>query len=114
MIILSIVLGVAMIALILWDAIETIILPRRVSSFFGFTPLFYRLTWPAWSAIARRFRSTSRQNNLLWPFGPLSVLLLLGVWAVGLIIGFGLLRGDAESNQASFWHYLYVSATTFF
>lgn len=113
--IISVVVGVVLIVIVLWDALETIILPRRVTSLFGLTQVFYRSTWQPWSAIGRRIKSTRRRDNYLWLFGPLSVLLLLGVWAVGLVVGFGLLRNAAESNQpGSLWHYFYMSATTFF
>lgn len=105
--------GVGLIVIVLFDALETIVLPRRVTYLFGLTPFFYRTTWRPWSAIGRRIRSTQRRENYLWLFGPLSVLLLLGVWAAGLVIGFGLLRGVAEGNPSS-WHYMYMSATTFF
>ena len=38
-------LGGGVIALVLWDAFETIILPRRVTRRFRLTRAFYRYTW---------------------------------------------------------------------
>ena len=63
--------GIVLIAIVLSDALETIILPRRVASLFGLTPLFYRATWRPWSDIGRRIQSASRRDNFLWLFGPL-------------------------------------------
>jgi len=105
-------LGVALVALVLWDALETIVLPRRVINRHRLTSLFYRLTWAPWSAIGRRLALKRAQENFLWLYGPLSVLMLLGVWAVGLLIGFALIRN--ASTGGSLWHSVYLSAITFF
>src|SRR5437868_4551268 len=107
--------GIALILIVLLDAFETIVLPRRVMNQVRLTRLFYRLTWAPWSAIGRRIRSDRKRENFLWLFGPLSLLMLLGVWAVALVIGFALLRDAVQAGQAgSLWHYVYISATTFF
>ncbi len=105
--------GVVVIALVLWDALETILLPRRVITQRRLTSMFYHLAWTPWRVMGSRLHSRRQQENFLWLFGPLSVLMLLGVWAVGLLIGFALLR-SAASGGGSLWHYLYVSAITFF
>lgn len=47
MTILAAILGVALICIILWDAFETIVLPRRVTRKIRLTRLFYRNTWLA-------------------------------------------------------------------
>src|SRR2546428_12838785 len=46
------VVGIALLAIVLWDAFETIILPRRISGRFRLAKLFYRATWPPWRAVA--------------------------------------------------------------
>jgi ion channel len=106
------VVGVVLVVFVLWDALETIVLPRRVITRRRLTSWFYRLTWTPWSAIGRRIASKRRREGFLWLFGPLSVLMLLGVWALGLLIGFALLRNAVDGQ--SIGHSLYVSATTFF
>jgi hypothetical protein len=93
-------LGLTLIALVLWDALETIVLTRRVINRRSLTSLFYRLTWTPWSGIGRRLGPKRGQENYLWLFGPLSVLILLGVWAVGLLIGFALLRNVAGEEAS--------------
>src|SRR5258708_6397595 len=104
--------GFVLILIIVWDSLETVVLPRRVTSRNRLTPLFYRLTWRPFAALSQRIRSDRRRENFLSLFGPLSVLMLLSVWALGLIVGFALLRNLDEGQ--SIWRSLYISATTFF
>ena len=112
--------GIFLLVAILWDGFETIILPRRVTRRFRLARLFYRSTWIPWSAVARRMKPGKRREAFLSVYGPLSLLLLFVLWAVGLIFGFALLHWAAGSAQASFretttfWTDLYMSGTTFF
>ena len=52
MTILAAVAGVMLILIILFDAFETVILPRRVTRRVRLTALYYRATWALWSAWA--------------------------------------------------------------
>jgi hypothetical protein len=83
--------GLLIIVATLWEAFETIVLPRRVTRRFRFTRLFYRTTWLPWRAIGRRIARSNRRESFLSIFGPLSLLLLFAVWAALLIVGFGFL-----------------------
>jgi ion channel len=118
--VLSLVIGCALILTVLWETFETIILPRRVRRRFRLTRLYYRSTWVPWAAAARRFRSKRRREALLSFYGPLSLLGLLGMWALVLVVGFGLLQYGlgshirADNETATFPLDLYVSGTTFF
>src|SRR5213595_396789 len=84
--------GLLLLSVILWDAFETIILPRRVTRRFRLARLVYRTTWLPWSAIARRMRPGSWRESFLSFYGPLSLLWLLGFGAIGLMGGFALLH----------------------
>src|ERR1700736_4745113 len=88
----AIVVGVIIICVVLLDAFETVVLPRRVTRHFRLTAWFYRQTWIPWRNAARRIKTASRQQNFLGYFGPLSLILLLGFWAAGLILGFALIQ----------------------
>jgi ion channel len=116
----GVVFGIAIIWVVLLDAFETAILPRRVLRNFKLTAYFYRRTWIPWRKIARSIKSTSRQQNFLGYFGPLSLILLLGIWAIGLIIGFALIQygiGGHEQlsgEKLTFGKILYHSGETFF
>ena len=112
-------LGSAIVALVLWDAFESIVLPRRLTRRFRLTRLFYRSTWRPWSWLARRLHSGKKREGFLSAYGPLSLLLLLVVWAVGLTIGFALIQWAGHSledstRRVSFATDLYMSGTTFF
>ncbi|HEV8439013.1 MAG TPA: ion channel [Methylomirabilota bacterium] len=112
--------GSALILLILWEAFETIVLPRRVPRRIRLTRLFYRSTWIPWSLVARRALSAERREAVLGFYGPLSLLVLLTVWAAGLIVGFALLQWAGGSalqgmdGMSPFTADLYLSGTTFF
>ena len=118
--ILAVVFGMAIVWAILRDAFETVVLPRRVTRHFQLTAWFYRRTWIPWRRIAEHIKTTSRQQNFLGYFGPLSLILLLGFWATGLILGFALIqRGVGGHVQLSnepltFGRILYHSGETFF
>ena len=112
--------GIFLIGVILWDGFETIILPRRVTRRVRLTRLFYRCTWIPWSAVAKWMKPGKRREALLSIYGPLSLLLLFFMWAVGLIFSFALLHWAAGSAEVSFresstfWTDMYMSGTTFF
>lgn len=109
--------GLIVIALILLEVFETIVLPRRVTRRFRVTVLFYRGTWIPWRGIARRFFPPKRRETFLSFYGPLSLLFLFDFWAVALVFGFGLLYFSASRTDAalhSFATCLYLSGTSLF
>lgn len=114
------ILGILLIAGILQDAFETVILPRRISRAIRLTRLLYKLSWLGYSAIGRKIRSLNRKEYYLSLYGPLSLIVLLIIWAVLLILGFALLQWglgssmNAPEKVISFGTDLYVSGTTFF
>ena len=114
------VVGVVVIWVVLLDAFETVVLPRRVLRNFKLTAYFYRRTWIPWRKIAGRIKTVSRQQNFLGYFGPLSLILLLGFWAAGLILGFALVQygigGHEQLNKEplTFGKIVYHSGETFF
>ena len=112
--------GLLLLFVFLWDGFETIVLPRRVRSRVRLARMFYGTTWACWSALARRVRPGDRRDNFLSYYGPLSLILLLGVWAAGLTVGFALLHWGFGSTlvgpegTSGFGGALYMSGSTFF
>ncbi len=112
--------GAAIFLIVLWDAFEAIILPRRVTRRFRLARLFYKSTWHVWKFATSRISSRKRREALLGFYGPLSLLVLVGVWAVGLVLGFALMQYGAGSavvitgGEPSFLTDIYLSGTTFF
>ena len=104
---------------VLWDAFEAIILPRRVTRYLGLARVFLRFTWRLRSAVAHWIRNDRRREAYLSIIGPLSLFLLLGMWAAGLVAGFAMLHCvgtplNVAPGSVSFSPYLYLSGTTFF
>ena len=114
------ILGLILLLTTLWDAFETIILPRRVTRKYRFVRLFYRVYWTIWSAIHNLIRSPKLRDRHLSYFGPLSLLMLFATWASSLLFAFALLHWGAGSalnvarGSPSFRADLYMSGTTFF
>jgi hypothetical protein len=116
----AVILGVLLILLVLWEAFETIVLPRRVTRQFRLTRLFYRFTWRPWTWLAALRRSKKERDSLLSYYGPLSLLLLLAFWALTLVFGFGLLHFGLHDKltgmlfDSDLGNALYLSGTTLF
>src|SRR3954471_5153924 len=104
---------------VLWEAFETVVLPRRVTRQFRLTRVFYQYTWIPWRALARSFRLRKRREAFFSVYGPLSLVMLLILWATTLVIGFAVLHYSVNSPMApqpspDFWSDLYFSGTSFF
>jgi hypothetical protein len=114
------VFGTIIIWVVLLDAFETVVLPRRVTRHFKLTAWFYRRTWIPWKRIAKSIQTLSRQQSFLGYFGPLSLIMLLAFWAVGLIFGFALLQFGIGGHEQlggeplTFSRIIYQSGQTFF
>ena len=112
--------GLAVFLIVSWDAFEAIILPRRVTRKFRLTRLFFRSTWKTWKFVIGLIPSRKGRETMLGFYGPLSLLVLVGVWATGLVFGFGLMQyGAGSAVMTSGGHPgletdLYLSGTTFF
>src|SRR6185369_16852800 len=117
---LAVIPGVVLILIILWDAFETIILPRRVTRRLRLTSLFYITMWSICSRLVRAMRNRKRREKYLGTFGPISLLMLLAIWAAGLILGYATLHWGLQTELSvpretgHFASYLYISGETFF
>jgi hypothetical protein len=117
---LAAIFGLVIILGVLLDAFETMVLPRRVQRAFRLTSVFYRNTWVPWARLSQHIQLASRREAYLSYFGPLSLLMLLVVWAAGLILGYALLQfgvgGHIRANgeTITFPILLYHSGETFF
>jgi hypothetical protein len=112
--------GAILVLTVLWDAFETLVLPRRVTRKFRLARGYYIIVWAVWGAIARSMRPGKFRELFLSIFGPLSLLFLFVLWAVFLVFGFALMHrgvGGAVASTGepmSFLLDLYLSGTTFF
>ncbi len=107
------------------DAFQTIILPRRPTGRFRITRLFYIATWVPWCWVGERVSNRKMREQIYSVYGPISLLLLLALWAALLVVGFALLYfalgtpfADTMNQHSSVLGDLrtdmYVSGTTLF
>src|SRR5258705_8552579 len=112
--------GLVLILIILVDTFETIILPRRVTRRIRLAVLVNSSAWIPRSMIARHIADARRREKSISLFGPLSLLILLGIWAFALILGYALVLWGSISaitttgEPVTFWTYLYLSGVNFF
>ncbi|GER90921.1 hypothetical protein KDW_50830 [Dictyobacter vulcani] len=117
--IIAVIIGLLLIIVVAQDGFESIILPRRVARKFRLTRLFYAASWVLWSGPARKMRAGNRRGQYLSYYGPLSLLLLLAVWASVFVLSFALIQWGLSSplqspdKEISFGTYVYMSGTTF-
>jgi hypothetical protein len=113
-------LGILCVLVVLLDAFQTIILPRRAAGRLRLTRIFYILTWMPWRFVAVRIRHPRKRETALSFYGPLSLIFLLVVWACGMVLGYSLIYyslGSPFSDASQHIGYLsdlYVSGTNFF
>ncbi len=113
-------LGIVCLLVVLLDAFQTIILPRRAAGRLRLTRIFYILTWMPWRFVAVRIRHPRKRETALSFYGPLSLIFLLVVWASGMVFGFSLIYYSLgspftdSSKPIGYLSDLYVSGTNFF
>lgn len=112
--------GILCVVVVLLDAFQTIILPRRAAGRLRLTRIFYIATWMPWRFVALRIRHPRKRETTLSFYGPLSLIFLLVVWACGIVFGFSLVYFSLgtpfndSSRQLNYLTDLYVSGTNFF
>jgi hypothetical protein len=106
--------GIALLAIVLWDTFEVILLPIPVKRNVRLVTMFLSFFWKLWRTLAKVLRPGYRQEQVLGLFGPLSLILLMVTWIFGLVAGFGLLQMSSNKAKTSLLHSLYVSGATFF
>ncbi|MEX2112476.1 MAG: potassium channel family protein [Pirellulales bacterium] len=95
---LELITGLALIALVLSDVFQSVVLPRRTNSIFRLAPHLLLLLWPIWRKLGLRLHPAWRREDFLGTFAPLAILLLLAVWFVTLLCGFGFIL-EALADQ---------------
>ena len=108
--------SVVLILAVLHDAFEVMLLPRRVKSKMRIVRYFFDVTWSVWRAVGRRMNE-SRRQHFLGLYGPLSLVIMLVIWAGGLMLAFAGLYWSFDTNAATASQFLkeaYFSGVTFF
>jgi hypothetical protein len=106
---------------VLLDAFVTVILPRRAVGHLRLTRIFYLVTWTPWRWVVLRLRRSRSRETMLSCYGPLSLVVLIALWAFFVLLGFALWfyaagspLSDPLTAHPDFRSDLYVSGTTLF
>jgi len=111
----GLILGVTLPLLVFREAFEVMLLPRRVRRHWRLMGIFFHFAWALWSGIGRQIKPRSERERFLSLFGPISLVGLFSIWAIGLVAGFGLLYWSLERHLPSYYDlgsYFYMSGTT--
>jgi Ion channel len=116
--ILSIALGVAVIALTLNDVFQSVVMPRATGRNFRFSFYLWRSMWRIWPKLTWRLfpDDSDRQEDSLAVFAPFMLVSLIGFWVGQLILGFAFvlwgMRGGISPSHSSFATMLYFAGTS--
>jgi voltage-gated potassium channel Kch len=115
----ALIAGVLILTLVLQDAFEVMLLPRRVQRRLRMVRLYFRGAWALWTAAALVWPAGGRRERFLSIFGALSMMLLFAMWAASLIFAFALLQWwaqhiGAHAPVSPLSEQAYMSGATFF
>jgi hypothetical protein len=120
----AIVFGCVLLGIVLLDAFQTIILPRRPVGRLRITRLFYLMTWLPWRWLASCCPLRKAREQMYGFYGPMALLFLFALWATLLIVSYGLIYFGMQSPFADPMHpataltqlrsCIYASGTTLF
>jgi hypothetical protein len=117
MIVLVLIGGLVLLALILQDAFEVMLLPRRVARRWRLMRWYFRAAWMAWSGFARAIAEGAPRERFLSIYGPLSMMVLFALWSAGLILSFAMIQWAVQTLsgfRVVFGQQAYMSGVTFF
>ncbi len=108
-------LGVVVLLFVIQDVFRVVVMPRP---YYGrsLTKAMLRTSWRLWRRVAIRRTDGLRREGVLGIFGQLGLLILLGFWAAGLTLGYGLifdaLREQLRPAPGNFGTSLYVAGVS--
>ena len=112
----SIVAGALIVAWILNDIFKAVLVPRAVDAQFRISVLESRLLWRVWRSIGSSMRPGSRREDFLGSYAPFAFIVLILLWLLGLIFGYGLvlygLQDQLRPASTGFGTSLYFAATS--
>lgn len=86
MTVLALLSGLLLLALVLQDAFEVMLLPRRIVRRWRLMRAYFRVTWTAWATLARALPEGARRERFLSIYGALSMMVLFAL-RISLIVG---------------------------
>ncbi|MBV8155120.1 MAG: two pore domain potassium channel family protein [Candidatus Eremiobacteraeota bacterium] len=116
--ILSIVVGIGAVVAALNDVFQSVIVPRAVGKRWRVSFVVWRGIWRLWPDLAWKLypRNDSGREDFLAVFAPFTLVLLLGIWASLIIVGYGFifwgLRGGLAPPVHSLGEAIYFAGTS--
>jgi hypothetical protein len=89
--VLCVLAGSVIVAWILWDVFQTVIVPRPTPTRVRLARYLTRSSWRLWRRRAARKQTSAAREKLLGSFAPALVVTLIGSWLAFLIVGYGLI-----------------------
>lgn len=94
----EIALGVAIVALVLFDVFASMILPRPVGRNFRLSAYFSRNLWHIARAATLPMPDAKQREAMLGAFAPFVLLIFLALWVVLLVFGYGLILDGMRAS----------------
>src|SRR5256884_5319709 len=108
--------GAVLLPIVFYDLFQTVVLPRPAARKFQLARYIIRPMWSVWRWTSLRSTAVDRSEGLMAAFGPIALIVLVLIWAFGLILGYGLVlygvRDQFHPELADFPESFYVSAST--
>jgi len=112
----ELILGSIIVASTLVDILQSVVVPRPTRGSLRLAPFLLDGMWPLWKWIALRFPSAKHRAAFLGYYAPLTVVILLLVWGLALIFGYGLLflafQGELQPRLHDLGAALYFAGTS--
>ncbi|MDQ2866165.1 MAG: potassium channel family protein [Candidatus Eremiobacteraeota bacterium] len=111
--------GIILIVTTLNDVFQSVIVPRSAGRRFRLSYLQWHYLWKLWPSLAWRLhpRDSGGREDFLATYAPLSLVLMLALWAATMVAGYGclfwVLRGDIHPVPSSYWQAMYFAGTSF-
>jgi hypothetical protein len=110
------ILGLVLLGGTFYDLFQSVVLPRPSVRKVQLARTVIRPLWRVWKWLLNRGTRIEQSERRLAAFGPISLLTLFLIWALSLVLGYGLVLdglGDQfRPNLNNFLTSFYVSATT--
>jgi ion channel len=108
--------GVVLLAITFYDLFQTVVLPRPAVRKYQLARMIVRPMWRVWKWVSLRSSRIDRSESRMASFAPIALIMLVLIWAVGLVVGYALLeygvRDQFQPEMEDFPEAIYVSAAT--
>lgn len=110
------VLGAALLAFVLWDIFQSVVVPRPTPGRLRIARYVIPPTWRLWRWLGLRTRTGLARDWLLGLYAPGAAILLFGMWILVIVFADGLmlwaLRGEISPSPGSFADAVYFAGTS--